>query len=160
LDFDTSEKPHTLLDIAGRASKNAPQATGTSPREVVNALSITHRSTNALELSQLQIAVLIIALVGGVITSLGILVGFVVWLIRLEGRVNRNQERWADEKDSREKLSEHTTRHIENTDIHFNKQFFFEFKDKIESRLDEMADNMKAGFESVSEQIKEVWESK
>jgi archaellum component FlaC len=94
------------------------------------------------------------------ITLVIAIIGGIVWLVRLEGRVNRNQERWADEKDSREKMSAHVERHIENTDIHFNKQFFFEFKDKIESKLEQLDGSMKAGFESVTEQIKELWDSK
>jgi hypothetical protein len=94
------------------------------------------------------------------VTIFSLAVAAIVWLIRLEGRVNRNQERWQDEKDSREKLSSHVDRHVENTDIHFNKQFFFEFKDKIESKLEQLDESMKTGFESVTEQIKELWDSK
>jgi len=112
-----------------------------------------------MELSPLQVAVAVVVILGGILTALSTLVFFVVWLIRLEGRVTRGRERCDDEKNEREKLSAHLDRHIENSDIHFNKQFFFEFKDKIETRLDEMAETMKDGFESVTVQIRELWDS-
>jgi hypothetical protein len=112
-----------------------------------------------MELSPIQIAVAIVIILGFALTFLTSLVFFVVWLIRLEGRVSRSKERNDDEKTEREKLSNHLDRHIENADIHFNKQFFFEFKTKIESQLEGLGDSMQAGFDGMNEQLKELREA-
>lgn len=79
------------------------------------------------------------------LTALIVVIGFIVWLVRLEGKVSNNSTKIELQQKAQEKLATEVEHHRFNTEIHFNHRLSQEVdqrnKDRfghIEKRLDEV----------------------
>jgi uncharacterized membrane protein len=92
--------------------------------------------------------------IGELMTAITMLMGVVIWLARLEARVNKNSERIKDNSSRLDEIEREFIAHRVSTDLHVNQQYMR----ALERRLDSLEQSIARGFQQASEQISKLSE--
>lgn len=105
---------------------------------------------------------------GEILTIAAFVIGFIIWLVRLENKTNQNQEDLdCHIEDDFNELKKGFRTHEQNENIHHNAKAFEEFKTSItnkfqamERSVEKVGDRMENGLRDVSRKLEDFIEKR